>query len=593
MRPGLPTPPIRPLETFEPKRRRRPGAWNAFRATAIYAAFAFGLAASAVAAEAPKLSLLSDGDAERYVRIFALQDEGDFKAADRLIGQIGDKLLLGHVRFQRYLHPTDYKSGFAELRAWLADYNDHPEAYRAFSLAMKRRPQGAARPKLPVYGEEHIRALVGEPPVRPAPYVGEDERIANAVRKAVGKGDNVGAERLLLARSARRALSAVQWDALAAHVAMGYYVDGKDAPAYKLAAAAAKRSGAKVAQANWVAGLASYRSGKLRQAVAHFEETARVERAATWEKSAGAFWAGRLHVRLGDPARAQRWFAFAAHFNRSFYGQLALYRLKASSPFDWNSPPPTQADLARLNALKPGKRALALLQIAQYWRADQELQALVEDAEPDLLRSIISVALAYGAPRASVQAAHRLNKHFEEFRGDGFYPPAPWLAPKETKIDRALAFAFMRQESQFNPRAVSPAGARGLMQLIPSTANYVIGEKRFVRARRDGLFDPYVNVNIASAYMRYLLEKDIVGGDIFRLAIAYNAGIGNLARWLKEMSYKDDPLLFIETIPNRETRSFISRTLANLWIYRERLGQPATSRIDIAQGRWPIYKEQD
>ncbi|MEQ9126236.1 MAG: hypothetical protein RIM80_27145, partial [Alphaproteobacteria bacterium] len=142
---------------------------------ALWLTFAAGASA---AAEAPKLALLNAADADRYARIFDLQDAGDFDAADRLVAGLKSKVLLGHVQFQRYMHPTAYKSRFGELKDWLDRYNDLPEAYRVFSLAMKRRPSGAARPKLPVHGEEHIRELVGEPPPRAAPYVGPAERAA-------------------------------------------------------------------------------------------------------------------------------------------------------------------------------------------------------------------------------------------------------------------------------------------------------------------------------------------------------------------------------------------------------------------------------
>ncbi len=151
----------------------------------------------------------------------------------------------------------------------------------------------------------------------------------------------------------------------------------------------------------------------------------------------------------------------------------------------------------------------------------------------------------------------------------------------------------MRQESQFNPRAASPAGARGLMQVLPSTANYILGQDRYVKAYRDGLFDPEQSVAVGARYIRYLLRKKQVGNGLFRLAIAYNAGIGNLIRWQKTIKDNDDPLLFIEALPSRETRVFVERVLANYWIYRDRLGQRAPSREDVAQGRWPIYKRQE
>ncbi len=548
---------------------------------------------ASMAVAAPELAVIGAADAKRYAQIFDLQDAGDFRAADRLIARLENKLLLGHVRFQRYMHPTAYKSEFAELKAWLDRYNDHPEAYRVFSLAMKRKPRAALQPKRPVHGEQHILKLVGEAPPSPAPFVGPAEKRAREIRAHVSKGRNAAAARLLASRSTRSVLKPLQRDVLAAKVAMGYFVDGDDTSAYRLAAPAAKRSGDVVAQAHWVAALSAYRQGWIETAVRHFEAQSQAERDSTWDAAAGAFWAGRIHLALKDIPKARYWLGQAARRPRSFYGQLALHGLGAASPFDWRVEDATAADVARVGRIKAGKRALALFQAGERWRADQELQPLIETAEPEDLRAILAVALAYDAPRVSVQAAFHLRKAGGAFRPAGYYPSPPWIPDGDYGLDRALLFAFMRQESQFNPRATSFAGARGLMQLMPTTANYVVGEDRFVKARRDGLYDPDANVEIGGRYLAYLLEKEAVGGDLFKLAIAYNGGIGNLARWLKEVRHNDDPLLFIEAIPSRETRKFVERVMANLWMYRDRYGQTATSREDVAQGRWPGYKKQD
>ncbi len=546
----------------------------------LFACLAIGVCLLAGVAHAapPKLVVLNSADAGRYKRIFELQDKGDFKSADKLIRQLKDDILLGHVQFQRYMHPTDYRTNYKELSAWLDRYNDHPEAFRAFALAIKRSPRGAPEPKRPVYGEVHILALVGEAPAKPMPFIGEQERLARQIRALVRKGDNAGALRALRSEQAQRAMSARQQDALAAHVAMGYFVDGDDKSAYGIASAAANRSGRSVGQAHWVT---------------HFEATAVAPGATSWTAAAGAFWAGRIHLALRQVGKARAWLEKAARHDHTFYGQLALHALEAGSPFNWRAPEATSADIARLRGLKAGRRALALLQIREYWRADQELQPLVDDADQATLRSILAIAQSYSAPRASIQAAHRLNRRGGGYSAPGHFPIPPWNAPKSQPVDRALLYAFMRQQSQFNPRAASPAGARGLMQVLPSTANYILGQDRYVKAYRDGLFDPEQSVAVGARYIRYLLRKKQVGNGLFRLAIAYNAGIGNLIRWQKTIKDNDDPLLFIEALPSRETRVFVERVLANYWIYRDRLGQRAPSREDVAQGRWPIYKRQE
>ncbi|MDX1401722.1 MAG: transglycosylase SLT domain-containing protein, partial [Kiloniellales bacterium] len=140
----------------------------------------------------------------------------------------------------------------------------------------------------------------------------------------------------------------------------------------------------------------------------------------------------------------------------------------------------------------------------------------------------------------------------------------------------------------------SRAGARGLMQLMPRTASYIAPGKGYhKRARRDALYDPTLNITLGQRYVSYLLGQETVGGDLFRLAAAYNGGPGNLSKWERRVKADDDPLYFIESLPSRETRLFIERVLANFWIYRQRLGQETPSRDQVASGDWPTYHPLD
>jgi soluble lytic murein transglycosylase len=91
-------------------------------------------------------------DVELYREIFSVQERGEWGRADRLIARLEDRVLLGHVLYQRYMHPTGYRSQFAELSAWLDAYADHPDADRVHRLASRRRPGGAPAPQAPVRG---------------------------------------------------------------------------------------------------------------------------------------------------------------------------------------------------------------------------------------------------------------------------------------------------------------------------------------------------------------------------------------------------------------------------------------------------------
>jgi soluble lytic murein transglycosylase-like protein len=103
------------------------------------------------------------------------------------------------------------------------------------------------------------------------------------------------------------------------------------------------------------------------------------------------------------------------------------------------------------------------------------------------------------------------------------------------------------------------------------------------------LYEPEMNLTLGQKYLMHLLNHETVQGDLFRLAAAYNGGPGNLAKWDKRSARMEDPLLFIESIPARETREFIERVLCNLWIYRIRMGQDSPSLDALAAGERPLY----
>ena len=148
--------------------------------------------------------------------------------------------------------------------------------------------------------------------------------------------------------------------------------------------------------------------------------------------------------------------------------------------------------------------------------------------------------------------------------------------------------ALVRQESGFNAKAQSGAGAKGLMQLMSSTAIYVTKDRR-LRRDTSPLFETEYNLETGQRYVSYLMEKDFIGNNLFFLATAYNAGPGNLYKWQKKVKYGNDPLMFIEAIPSRQTRIYIERVLANFWVYNARFGQPSESLEALIHSRWPTF----
>ncbi len=230
------------------------------------------------------------------------------------------------------------------------------------------------------------------------------------------------------------------------------------------------------------------------------------------------------------------------------------------------------------------------MEVGGYVQAERELKIHFYTPDPVEVRSILALADHATLPNLTLRTARIMRDRGGETVYGGLYPVPPWKPKNGFQIDRALVYAFMRQESAFNSRAKSSAGARGLMQLMPATASYMAnGKRRFRGSRRAHLYDPELNLSLGERYLKYLLGRKRVDGNLFLLAAAYNGGIGNMMKWERRMKTIDDPLLYIESIPSRETRIFIERVLANLWLYRLRLGQPTPSLDEVVAGRWPTY----
>ncbi len=544
--------------------------------------------------------VLSSSDVSLYKQMFDLGERGQWSRVDSLIPRLSDRLLLGHVMAQRYLHPKAYRSSYPELKAWMDRYADHPDAEDIHALGLRRKPKRSeplTRPNLPQKSYSASGQLRPSPPAVPAKQLSRKARkqaasLKRKIRRAVWKGQTATAKQLIQSTKAQRLLGAVELDEMGARLGQQYFIDRQDAWAIEWAGGAARRSGLYLPSAHWTAGLAAWRSRRLDEAAYHFETLAGRHDVSPWMVSAGAFWAARTHLVANEPEKVNPWLKVAASYPTTFYGILARHILGLPMPFQWDSAHTEQSALDDLARSPGGRRALALIQAGQMNRAEQELRTLAGRGAPGIDRGIVVAASRAGMPNIAL----RLHKRLFPYGGGidaAAYPVPPWSPHGGFAVDRALVFAVIRQESQFNPRARSSAGARGLMQLMPGTARYVARGTRYDVRRRNTLYQPGVNLSLGQRYMQMLLGDGLVNGDLFRLATAWNGGPGNLQDWGQRVDYMGDPLFFIESIPARETRNFIEKVLANLWIYRDRFDQPAPSLDALAAGNWPAYRALD
>jgi soluble lytic murein transglycosylase len=558
----------------------------------VLALSTLGPAHGADSARGPALAVLSARDAQRYRSIFELQKDGRWADADVLIGALEKPVLLGTVLAQRYLHPTKYRSSYAELRRWLARYADQPDAEPIYRLAVKRRPKGAAAPPAPLRQDESSKAE------HPSPHAehGDAAAILAEIRDNVRKTRLTVSEALLDSARARHALTRLERDGALAEIAKGWYFHGDDTKALALAEAVIRRSGDALPFAHWTAGLAAWRLGRYDQASWHFEAVALAQGVDDWNVASGAYWAARAHLKAGRPAAVNLWLALAADLPRTFYGLLARRSLGLDIDIAF-TPPALEPDSAhRFLALPGGRRAVALTEAGALDRARRELDLLSDEAQADprIANAILVLSLQAGMPEISLELATRLTEAREDRAVyAALYPLPRWQPDGGFNVDRALVYALARQESAFRPKARSHAGARGLLQLMPATAGFIAHDENLRAAGAEKLYEPGLNLSLGQRYIHHLLGLEVVRGDLFRLAAAYNGGPGNLQRWEESIRYSDDPLLFIESLPALETRLYIERVLTNLWIYRRRLGQPSPSLDSLAAGGWPRYVALD
>jgi soluble lytic murein transglycosylase-like protein len=539
-------------------------------------------------------AILSEPDIDRYRTIFALQEDGRWSEARALIRRLQNRRLMGHVLAQKYLHPTKYRSKFGELRSWMAQYADHPQARRIHRLAVLRQPKGARAARPSIVKRLRPQTTVAQKASESGPRFSrastkQGRRLQSSIRRRVGRGWPTGALELLDLPSSRTLLTPPQRGQALRDVARAYYRAGKDAEAVFVAEQAVKAAPNDAPLARWWGGLAAWRTGDVDIARRHFTALAMFPDTSDWMKSAAAFWSARASLISRRPAEVTPMLEQGARYPLTFYGLLSKRALGEPLQIDWRQPPLSEAAFQDIAKTAYGSRAIALLQMGLAREAEIELSGLAA-AQPALQPDILALASRTNFPALTLKLAATADP---STRNAALYPLPSWQLDDRFAVDRALIYAFVRQESAFNERAKSPAGARGLMQLMPRTASFVAGQRSLRGRKKDKLFNPELNLSLGQRYIGQLLSDKSIPDDLFRLTTAYNAGPGNLRNWERKINYRQDPLLFIESLPSRETRLFIERVLTNLWLYRDRLGQPSPSKDDVVSGTWPGYRRLD
>jgi soluble lytic murein transglycosylase-like protein len=300
-------------------------------------------------------------------------------------------------------------------------------------------------------------------------------------------------------------------------------------------------------------------------------------------------------MRAGNTREVSPWLRQAAAQPRTFYGLIATRALGWDFDFNWDMPRLTATHKELLESLPAARRAMALVSAGQYHLAEDELHRINPGSNAVLREALLAYAHDAGLPSFAMRLAESTPAPDGDLYDAALYPLVPWQPAGGFEVDRALILAIIRQESRFDTAARSGRGATGLMQLMPTTASFVAQDSKYKEKNgRHSLHDPETNMAIGQRYIADLLGQDAVKADLFSLAIAYNAGPGNLRKWKNQLSeMQDDPLLFVESIPVGETRAFVERVLANYWIYSLRMNQKTPSLDAVAAGDYARYVSMD
>jgi soluble lytic murein transglycosylase len=344
--------------------------------------------------------------------------------------------------------------------------------------------------------------------------------------------------------------------------------------AYRLAAAHGATQGQTFADGEWLAGWIALRY--LHDHKKGYEHFTTLYAGVTSQisKARGAYWAGRAAEEMGDAATAQNWYRAAASNLTTYYGQLAGSRVGDRETLRFgHMPQPSKAERASFDRRELVRLIRSLAQLDESDRTRAFLQKMADDtSSPGVLRMIADLGHDMRRDDLAVMVAKTArNKGIDLI--DYLYPLRA-IPPLGNGPENSLVLSVIRQESAFEQKASSPAGALGLMQLMPRTAQHVSKTLKLRYHQEQLTRDGGYNIRLGRAYLQELLGY-YDGSYVLSIA-AYNAGPDRVNGWISLFGDPRDNGVdvvdWVETIPWSETRNYVQRVLENLQVYRHRLG---------------------
>jgi soluble lytic murein transglycosylase len=528
-------------------------------------------------------SLLSHDERQYYQQLFDAIEGKDWSTVQRLFAEKPEGPLHQQARAEYYLAAGSPKIEVTDLQAWLAQGTRLPGADQISRLAVKRG--ATSLPTIPAE-QQFARLPAMSKRVRPA---GINDgtmpaTISTGILDRIKGDDPMGARVLLDGIDAALSPSArAEWRQ---KVAWSFYIENQDAPAYELAQLGAQGQGPWVGESWWTAGLAAFRLGDCDGASDAFKKAAAHSENAELT-SAAYYWQSRSLVRCRKPEAASAILRKAAARDETLYGMLAAEQLGMRLPEQHAAADFTQTDWQRLRGEDNIRVAVGLAEIGKDGLADEVLRHQARIGTSAEFEPLTRLARDLGLPKTQLWMAYNAPYGGKPAPATRF-PTPKWNPAGGWQVDPALVYAHVLQESVFQTGAVSPTGARGLMQIMPAAAQDHRGSLGYSGSPSD-LNKPEVNLAFGQRHLQMLKNAPATQGLLPKVMAAYNSGLVPVGRWKTEVRDQGDPLLWMESLPYWETRGYVNIVMRNYWMYERQAGGASESREALAQGMWPTF----
>ncbi len=539
-------------------------------------------------------NILSKEDLGLYEEALEYQQKYEWDKSKQILKKVKNKVLLGYFEYEKLMHPNKYRASYEELASWFNTYKDYPPVLRkrVYNLILKRAPSEKERllfdkPKfgsyLRGYGED--RRVVKK-------YNKTDKKstaiLKNKIYNFFKEGNHEKVIQLINKNNSNRKY----YIYLINKEINKVFFNGEIKESLRLYDLYINQLKIKSPNFFFRAGINAYRTADYKKALNYFNNCSNDQDLEDkWLKAGCFYWNAMLE---NTHKKKNLLLNKATKYPRTLYGQLAIEVLNVPEPFNWELERKQliHKEINSLYRYNSFKRAIALSEISLYNYADLEMRNLYSVTDKKHFESLFYVSEELNLAAVLIRLSSKIPNTSSAFYMRGLYPTPQWHIKDGYLLDKAFLFALIRRESAFNFKAKSSKGARGLMQLMPRTASKLKNDYRLRYGNAYKLYSMQLNLQLGQKYLKTLFSNPNTNNSILDTLIAYNAGLSRLKKWKKNIN-NVEPIVFLESIPIKETRWFVKYIMTDLWVYRDKLRQEKPSRKLMSNKKWPVYQQLD